>query len=160
MPEQGTQSEVEEREEFIKAFCEIAGFQGRFAYCLMSIYAVNPALFEYFTSVDLYPFLLWNMIYGIAVMIMSRPSLKPLVPVHRFTFSLLGSLAFNYSSLQFFHWLAANLEGMPILRTLLGYLSGRVMIVHLIAFLYHIDTRCTDVSNRARRLSAFEAMYL
>lgn len=46
MPEQGIQSDEAAYNAFVNAFCEVAGFQGRCAYCLMSIYVVNPGLFE------------------------------------------------------------------------------------------------------------------
>lgn len=116
------------------------------------------------------------MIYGITVELISRPCLKPLMPIHKFTFrytqylilipkpkmdfsSLLGSLSFNYSSLLCFHWIFNHLEDSPVIRTFLGYMAGRILMVHLLAFLYHIDTRCTDPGERPRRISAFEVMY-
>lgn len=73
--------------------------------------------------------------------------------------SLLGSLSFNYSSLLCFDWIFKHLEDSPVIRTFLGYLAGRILMVHLLAFLYHIDTRCTDPGERPRRISAFEVMY-
>ncbi|KAL1517623.1 hypothetical protein ABEB36_001362 [Hypothenemus hampei] len=154
------ESAEEPEDEFVKYFCQIASMQGRIAYCLMSLYSVNPSILNYFISTDLHPFLMWNMIYGITVMIISRPCLKSLMPVHQFSFSLLGSLAFNYSSLLWYQWLNSYLDEQTILRTILGYISGRVMMVHLLAFLYHIDTRCSNIGDRSRRLSAFEVMYL
>lgn len=46
MPEQSIQSDEGAYDEFVTAFCEMAGLQGRCAYCLMSIYVVNPGLFQ------------------------------------------------------------------------------------------------------------------
>ncbi|XP_050315107.1 uncharacterized protein LOC126749458 [Anthonomus grandis grandis] len=160
MPDQYSQSEEEARAEFLTTFCDVAAFQGRVAYCLMSVYAVNPYVFEYFTDINFYPYFFWNMVYGITFMIVSRPSMRPLMPIHRATFSLLGSLSFNYSSLMWYDWLNVHLGERTILRTLAAYFSGRVFMVHLIAFMYHVDTRCTAVDQRPRRESVFEAMYL
>lgn len=46
MPDQETQYDEEEWNEFLQTFCQVASFQGRVAYCLMSVHAVNPALLQ------------------------------------------------------------------------------------------------------------------
>ncbi|KAF7271033.1 hypothetical protein GWI33_015999 [Rhynchophorus ferrugineus] len=159
MPDQETQYEQPEWDQFVQTFCQVASLQGRLAYCLMSVHAVNPAILQIFTDYDIYNILFWNMIYGITVMITARPALRPLMPLHRLTFGILASLSFNHSTLLWYRWLSHRFENNIMLLTFLGYLSGRIMIVHLLAFLYHIDTRCNDTL-RPRRDPAFESMYM
>ncbi|XP_060520803.1 uncharacterized protein LOC132698627 [Cylas formicarius] len=159
MESRGTQSELRidgAWDEFLKIFCDVAAIQGRISYCIMSVHAVNPHIFRYLSDYDPYTYLLWNMIYGITIMIATSPALNTIVPFTRFTFGFMGSLAFNYSSLMFYGYLSDIFYDRPLLLTVLGFISGRVMMVHLLAFLYHIDSLVTGT----RRHSAFDAMYL
>lgn len=68
-------------------------------------------------------------------------------------------MMFNYSTIQVYEWLVERLEHRPYLLTFLGFLTGRIMIVHLLAYLYHVDTRCIGVGHYVRRDSAYETMY-
>lgn len=76
-------------------------------------------------------------------------------------YSILGSMMFNYSTMQFYEYLVEKLSHKLYLLTFLGYISGRIMMVHLMAYLYHVDTRISESNNRnISRNSNFETMYI
>ncbi|KAJ8975546.1 hypothetical protein NQ317_009202 [Molorchus minor] len=152
-------SEEEQWRLLVENFCLAAIFQGRLAYCLMSIHAVNPSIMNYCFGTDLYPYLWANMVYGIAVMIYCRPCLRPIAPFNRMVFGLLGSLMFNHSSMICFNWLSHIIPDNIYFLTFMGFISGRIMMVHLLAFLYHVDTRTNVPGVTVVRDSTFEAMY-
>ncbi|KAJ8915863.1 hypothetical protein NQ315_004677, partial [Exocentrus adspersus] len=83
---QTTLSEEEQWRRLRRNFIRAAVLQGRVAYCLMSIHAANPHILNSLLRYDIYRYLLANMIYGIAVLIAARPSLRVIVPVNRLTF--------------------------------------------------------------------------
>lgn len=72
--------------------------------------------------------------------------------------SILGSMMFNYSSIFFFNWLSKSIPDRPYLLTFLGFLGGRILMVHFLAYLYHIDTR-SIVGSTLRHDAAYETMY-
>ncbi|KAJ8968769.1 hypothetical protein NQ314_002118 [Rhamnusium bicolor] len=160
MPSETILTEQEQWNYFVRDFFIAAIFQGRFAYCLMSLHAVNPSILTYFVNSDPYPYLWANMVYGITVMIYTRPSLSVIAPFNRMVFGVLGSLMFNHSSMICYDWLTTLYPDSPYLLTFMGFMSGRLMMVHLLAFLYHIDTRSNIPGTIIRRDFAFETMYL
>nr|XP_023014383.1 uncharacterized protein LOC111504122 isoform X2 [Leptinotarsa decemlineata] len=127
-------TEEEQWEHFLEMFYLAATFQGRAAYFLMSIHAVNPGVLTQILGIDPFPYLWATMIYGVAIMIFSRPSMRVIFPLNRIAFG-------------------------PFMRTFMGFLSGRLMMVHLLAFLYHIDTRTNIPDLYVTRDVAFEGMY-
>lgn len=128
---------------------------------------------------DLTKILFTNMIYGMGVMIYSRPSMRPINSFQRTAFryirnlyrwwnqhnankdlSTLGSLMFCHSSMMVYKWLSATFSHRPYMLTFLGFISGRVMMVHLLAYLYHIDSRVYIPGQYFRRNADFESMYV
>nr|CAI5854390.1 unnamed protein product [Callosobruchus analis] len=75
------------------------------------------------------------------------------------SFGILGSLMFNHSSMLCFNWLRTVFPDRPYLLTFMSFVSGRIMMVHLLAFLYHMDTRSAVSGPSVRRDSTFEGMY-
>lgn len=61
-------------------------------------------------------------------------------------FSALGSLMFNYGSMSVFNWIretyANDANNVPYLASCMGLLVGRIFMLHLLAFLYHVDLKC------------------
>lgn len=141
----------------IQSFYFTASVQGRLAYLIMSIHAVNPDIISAICSYNPKPLLFTNMLYGIGVYIYSRPNMVQLSPIHRATFSVLGSMSFNYSSMLVYDWLVEKLVDRPYLLTFMGFMCGRLMMLHLLAYIYHVDNR---VPGSVRRNSAFDAMYI
>ncbi|KAJ8949984.1 hypothetical protein NQ318_002393 [Aromia moschata] len=152
-------TEEEQWRNLVQNFCLAAIFQGRLSYCLMSIHAVNPHILNYWLSFDLYPYLWANMVYGITIMIYTRPSLRVISPFNRMVFGILGSLMFNHSSMICYNWLSTIIPDNSYFLTFMGFLAGRIMMVHLLAFLYHIDTRTNVPGVIVLRNSTFESMY-
>lgn len=130
----------------IRTFYRIATLQGRIAYLLMSIHAVNPAILNRLLHNKLHQILWYNMLYGTTIHLYSRPNMRPVNPGHRICFSILGSLMFNYSAMRVFGYFAQYVEERPYLMTFLGFLAGRAMIVQLLAYLYHVDSRSGTVA--------------
>lgn len=149
-------SEEEALNECINNFYTIATLQGRIAYLLMSVHAVNPAILTNLFHRDPHGFLLANMLYGTAVHIFSRANMTPLNFSYRTTFSVLGSLMFNYSVMSVYGWLAERLQDRPISLGMTAFTAGRLMMLCLLAFLYHVDTRRPG---QIRRSSLFDSMY-
>lgn len=56
-----------------------------------------------------------------------------------------------------YEWLITKLGDRPILLTFVGFFSGRFMILHLLGFLYHVDSR---VPGTIPRDPDFETMYI
>ncbi|XP_022920340.1 uncharacterized protein [Onthophagus taurus] len=139
-------------------FYTTASIQGRVAYLLMSVYAVNPNIWHRFTLYNPSHILFSNMIYGAAVHIYSRPAMRPISGGNRIVFSILGSMMFNYSSMLVFEFLKEKLDHRPILLTLLGFICGRMMMLHFLSYLYHVD-RISRVDRNFRRNPAFDSMY-
>nr|XP_023014381.1 uncharacterized protein LOC111504122 isoform X1 [Leptinotarsa decemlineata] len=152
-------TEEEQWEHFLEMFYLAATFQGRAAYFLMSIHAVNPGVLTQILGIDPFPYLWATMIYGVAIMIFSRPSMRVIFPLNRIAFGMLGSLMFNHASMVCFKYLCTVFPDRPFMRTFMGFLSGRLMMVHLLAFLYHIDTRTNIPDLYVTRDVAFEGMY-
>ncbi|XP_018567611.1 uncharacterized protein LOC108908163 [Anoplophora glabripennis] len=155
-----TLSEEEQWRRLVRHFFIAAIYQGRVAYCIMSIHAVNPYILNSILSYDPYPYLWANMIYGIAVMIFSRPSLRIIVPINRLSFGILGSLMFNHSSMICYHWLSTVFPNRPYVLTIMAFFSGRFMMMHLLAFLYHLDSRSHMSGSIVPRDYTLESMYL
>lgn len=143
-------------EECIGNFYTIASLQGRIGYLLMSIHAVNPAILNSLLPSDPRQILWYNMLYGTAFHIYSRPNMRTLTTVHRTIFSVLGSLMFNYSAMGVFGYYAERLGERPYLMTFLGFITGRIMILHFLAYLYHVDARSAGA---VRRDNLFDSMY-
>lgn len=150
-------SEEDIIKECIESFYLTASLQGRLAYLIMSIHAVNPEIVSTVWNYNPKPLLFSNMLYGIGVYIYSRPNMMQFNPIHRTTFSVLGSMSFNYSSMLVYDWLVEKLSDRPYLLTFMGFLCGRLMMLHLLAYIYHVDNR---VPGSVRRNSAFDAMYM
>ncbi|KAF5290274.1 hypothetical protein FQR65_LT11607 [Abscondita terminalis] len=147
-------------QECIDNFYLIATIQGRFAYLLMSIHAVNPSIFIRLLGVNPGPFLFKNMIYGLAVHLHSRPHMHVLGGLHRTIFSVLGSLMFNNTTMMVYEWVAKNMpQDRPYLLTSAGFVAGRILIMYFLAYLYHVDTRSV-VGRNLRRDRNYETMYL
>nr|XP_022920349.1 uncharacterized protein LOC111428860 isoform X3 [Onthophagus taurus] len=70
--------------------------------------------------------------------------------------SILGSMMFNYSSMLVFEFLKEKLDHRPILLTLLGFICGRMMMLHFLSYLYHVD-RISRVDRNFRRNPAFDS---
>ncbi|XP_063919715.1 uncharacterized protein LOC135134811 [Zophobas morio] len=133
-------AEMEHRHllKFLELFYITATLQGRIAYFLMSIHAVNPSILKSFTDYNPKKYLFANMVYGVGVMLYCRPSMRAISRFNRTVFSILGSLMFNHSSLLF-------------------YGCGRVMMLHLLAYLYHVDSRYRGF--HIRPYPEYESMY-
>lgn len=155
MPENNPQDEDAAVEECIRNFYTIATIQGRIAYLLMSIHAVNPNILTDLLRFNPHRLLWYNMLYGITLHMYSRPNMRPLTPGHRMTFSLLGSLMFNYTSMKVFEYFAKNADERPYLMLVLSFIAGRTMMLHLLAYLYHVDTRAGLI----RRDQWFDSIY-
>ncbi|KAK4872783.1 hypothetical protein RN001_014812 [Aquatica leii] len=99
------------------------------------------------------------MIYGFAVHLHSRPHMQLVGGFHRLIFSVLGSCMFNYSSMMVYEWLMTKVPNdRPFLLTFAGFFTGRLLIVHLLAYLYHVDTRSV-IGRSLRRDLNYETMY-
>lgn len=81
--------------------------------------------------------------------------MKPLSSGHRALFSVLGSFMFNYTAMRVFDTFAQYVEQRPYIMTLLGFIAGRAMMLHLLAYLYHVDTRGGSI----RRDAYYDSMY-
>nr|XP_008190955.1 PREDICTED: uncharacterized protein LOC103312336 isoform X1 [Tribolium castaneum] len=152
-------AELQRREifKFYEMFSISATLQGRVAYLLMSIHAVNPHIVKSFTNCDPKHYLFMNMLYGVAIMIYCRPSMYAISKFNRAAFSILGSLMFNHSSMLCYEWLVEKLSHRPYLLTFLGFLSGRIMMLHLLAYCYHVDSRYRGF--HIRPYPEYESMY-
>ncbi|GJQ76375.1 hypothetical protein Trydic_g2093 [Trypoxylus dichotomus] len=135
-----------------------ASIQSRVAYLLMSIYAVNPNIWHRFIEYSPSHILFSNMIYGSAVYIYSRPAMRPISVVNRVVFSILGSMMFNYSSMLVYDYLVRKWSHRPILVTILGFFCGRIMMLHYLSYLYHVD-RMSRIERNFQRNAAFDSMY-
>nr|XP_015833289.1 PREDICTED: uncharacterized protein LOC103312336 isoform X3 [Tribolium castaneum] len=82
-------AELQRREifKFYEMFSISATLQGRVAYLLMSIHAVNPHIVKSFTNCDPKHYLFMNMLYGVAIMIYCRPSMYAISKFNRAAFS-------------------------------------------------------------------------
>ncbi|KAK9878379.1 hypothetical protein WA026_021686 [Henosepilachna vigintioctopunctata] len=118
----------------------LSSIQGSVSYILMSVLAVHRELVTSYTGEHTIPFIYLNMVFGMSVMLYTRPALQKIYKFHRFTFSLLGSLMFNQASMIFFNWLVVQLPERPWLRTLIGFFGGRLIIFYFITYLYLVDS--------------------
>lgn len=66
---------------------------------------------------------------------------------------------FNHSSLICYRWIYSIFAERPYVLTFMGFMSGRIMMIHLLAFMYHIDTRTNIPGAAVPRDYAFEGMY-
>lgn len=142
-------------EECLKNFFTIASFQGRLAFLLMSIHAVIPTLLTDLLHFNPHKILWYNMLYGIGMHLFARPSMRPLNTGQRMVFSILGSWMFNTSAMKVFGHFAAGAEERPYLMTFFSFMTGRMMILNLLAYLYHVDHRAGTI----RRNSFYDSMY-
>ncbi|KAL3284985.1 hypothetical protein HHI36_019114 [Cryptolaemus montrouzieri] len=115
--------------------------QGRLAYALMSIYAPCPKKFQQYIQYDLEPVLYGNMICGICIMIFGRKAMALIRIFYRVVFAVGGTFMFCEASLVYFRWIRDSFPDKSIEPICLGYFGGRVFMVHLLAYLYHVDTR-------------------
>ncbi|KAG5877902.1 hypothetical protein JTB14_011619 [Gonioctena quinquepunctata] len=122
--------------------------------------SIQPSSLSKIFGIDPYPYLWATMLYGIAIMIFARPSLVTISPLNRIAFGMLGSLMFNHASMVCFQWVCTIFIERPLMRMFMGFLSGRLMMVHLLAFLYHMDTRSNIPNINVPREMAFEGMYI
>ncbi|KAK5639833.1 hypothetical protein RI129_010644 [Pyrocoelia pectoralis] len=139
-------------------FYLIATIQGRLSYLVMSIHAVNPSICERFTLYNPGPLLFYNMVYGVAANLHSRPHMQLLGSFHRLTFSILGSLIFNHSTMLVYEWVVNTFPTRPYLCTFMGFFTGRLMLVYFLAYLYHVDTR-SIAGHLLPRDPNYESMY-
>ncbi|CAG9861533.1 unnamed protein product [Phyllotreta striolata] len=152
-------SEQQQWEQFVISFYNCAMLQGTVAYLLMSIYAVAPQEISSYLGFDLAGYLWSNMVYGLSVVIFSRPTFRSVSPSNRIAFALLGSLMFNHASMNCFSWIHRTFPERPYVRGFLGFFAGRIMMVHFLAFLYHMDTRTITPGVRMERSPVFEQIY-
>ncbi|XP_017778079.1 PREDICTED: uncharacterized protein LOC108563804 [Nicrophorus vespilloides] len=158
MTNYGAATDEELFEQFCEDFATVAGMQGRVAYLLMSIHVANPCILHRFFSYDPSTVLYTNMVYGIGLMLYARPNMRPIGNINRIIFSLLGSLMFNFSSVAVFDHIRERFFRKPFLVTFLGFISGRFFMLHLLAYLYHVDIRSR--SRNVPRNSTFDSMYI
>ncbi|KAK9746800.1 hypothetical protein QE152_g5851 [Popillia japonica] len=142
----------------IDNFYITASVQGRVAYLLMSIYAVNPVIWHRFIDYNPSHIIFSNMIYGSTVYIFSRPAMRPISIVNRLIFSILGSMMFNYSSMLVYEYLVGKWNHRPVLLTVLGFFAGRLMMLHYLSYLYHVD-RMSRIERNFERNAAYDSMY-
>ncbi|XP_072384811.1 uncharacterized protein [Diabrotica undecimpunctata] len=157
---QNLRTETQQWNHFMRSFSWAASLQGGIAYFLMSIHAVNPYILITIFGFDPYYFLWVTMVYGLGIMILSRPAMRPISPVNRIAFGILGSLMFCHASRNCFDWLNYLYPERTYLRTFLGFFSGRIMMVHFLAYLYHVDTRTNIPGVHVHRDRVFEQMYM
>lgn len=139
----------------------VAEYQGRLAYALMSVYASCVAKSPGKIHHDPRTIIFGNMVCGICIMIFGRPSMAILKLFYRIVFSIGGALMFNHASLIYFDWIQFMFPKSPFVAAALGYLGGRVFMVHYLAYLYHVDTRTTLLGySRPKRDPRFEHMYI
>lgn len=69
-------------------------------------------------------------------------------------------MMFNYSSMQLYDYLVDKFSERLYLLTFLGYLSGRILMVHFLAYLYHVDSRSIISTRSVTPNSNFESMYI
>ncbi|KAK9876866.1 hypothetical protein WA026_015099 [Henosepilachna vigintioctopunctata] len=138
-----------------------ATYQGRLAYALMSVYAVCPEKIDQYIPYNVSGILFGNMLCGIGVMIFGRPSLAMVRLFYRLPFSIGGSLMFNHASMTYFEWIHETCQDSTFIAMVLSYIGGRVFMIHLLSFLYHVDTRTFHFGyNRPKRNQIYEHMYI
>ncbi|XP_044764355.1 uncharacterized protein LOC123320924 [Coccinella septempunctata] len=134
-----TTTSEREYNEFLEKIQFLSYIQGSIPYILMSLLEVHHDLVVSYMGKYFFPFLFYNMVYGMAVMLYMRPSMRRIYGFHRLTFSILGSLMFNHSSVKFFSWLIIKMPQQPLLRTAVAFVCGRIIIFFFISYLYHVD---------------------
>ncbi|KAL3276128.1 hypothetical protein HHI36_020847 [Cryptolaemus montrouzieri] len=127
-------------QEFHERIKILSYLQGSLSYILMSLLAVHHHIVVSYMGPNFFPFLFVNMVYGMTFMLYSRPAMMRIFKFQRFTFSLLGSLMFNITSVKFFEWTLTKIPEQPWMRTLVAFLGGRLMLFYFIAYLYHVDS--------------------
>lgn len=142
-------------EQCVNNFAIIASMQGRIAYMIMSVHAIKPSILTNLLKFNPHNILWYNMLYGMAVYIYSRPSMKSLLSGHRAMFSILGSCMFNFTAMRVFAYLAQYVDRRPNLMPVLGFMIGRTMLLRFLAYLYHVDTR----GGHLRRDSYYDFLY-
>lgn len=145
-------------DECIGNFYTVANLQGRISYMLMSVHALRPDFLIQLLHYDPHQILWYNMLYGTGIHIYSRPNMRALNVFHRVVFSVLGSMMFNYSAMSVFRYIRERLaDERPQFLAFMGFMAGRLMMLNLLAYLYHVDSR---VPGTIRRDSLFESMYI
>lgn len=81
-----TRSDEAALQECYNKFCLVASVQGRIAYFLMSVHAVNPFILGSIINFDPFHILFKNMIYGCGVLIFWRPFLNKVYLPYRLSF--------------------------------------------------------------------------